>query len=276
MGCDVVVGGADDDAFAAIVRLFEGRDRRFSRFRDDSELCRVNASSGDVVAVSEEFARVTHEALRAAGSTSGLVDPTVGASLEALGYDRDFDSLEPSPLPPSSVLPTGWRAVRVAGRFIARPAGTALDVNGVVKGLTVDDAVALLPGDGFVSAGGDIGTRGSVVVGLPDGEAVVVEAGGIATSGSATRRWVRGGILQHHLVDPRTGACAASPWLYVTAIGRTCLAADVAAKAGFLCGHDGPEWLDERGVAGRFVTADGVIVANSSWNRSLALEAACS
>ena len=112
--------------------------------------------------------------------------------------------------------------------------------------MAVDDAVGLLDGPGFVSAGGDLAARETPVsVALADGAAVTLVRGGIATSGTATRRWLRGGELQHHLIDPRTGAPSRSPWLYVTAIGRTCTAADVAAKAGFLLGHDGPEWLDE-------------------------------
>ena len=54
----------------------------------------------------------------------------------------------------------------------------------------------------------------------------------------------RGGELQHHLIDPRTGTPADSPWEQVTVSGDTCLAADVAAKAAFLLGYDGPDWLD--------------------------------
>jgi thiamine biosynthesis lipoprotein ApbE len=51
----------------------------------------------------------------------------------------------------------------------------------------------------------------------------------------------------------------------VTASGATCLDADVAAKAGFLLGERGPEWLDARGIPGRFVGGDGEIVENAAW-----------
>jgi hypothetical protein len=43
-----------------------------------------------------------------------------------------------------------------------------------------------------------------------------------------------------------------------------------AAKVAFLLGTDGPAWLDERGIAGRFVTRDGEIVESSLWRGSLA------
>jgi len=56
-----------------------------SRFRPDSELSRLNAAGGKPIAISQTLA-----ALRAAELTDGSVDPTCGAALVALGYDRDF------------------------------------------------------------------------------------------------------------------------------------------------------------------------------------------
>ncbi len=67
-------------------------DRAANRFRADSELSRLNQASGDVV-VSEDLARALVAARRTSDLTDGLCDPTVLASLEALGYDRDFDTL---------------------------------------------------------------------------------------------------------------------------------------------------------------------------------------
>jgi FAD:protein FMN transferase len=130
----------------------------------------------------------------------------------------------------------------------------------------VDDSLRLLGGDGFVSAGGDLAANGEVDVGLPGGGAVRLVRGALATSGRATRRWVRGGQPQHHLIDPRTGCPSTSRWEQVTVCGRTCLDADIAAKAAFLLGHDGPDWLSERGLPGRFLAADGVMVATRDWS----------
>ena len=78
------------------------------------------------------------------------------------------------------------------------------------------------------------------------------------------RRWLRGGEEQHHLIDPATGRPSQSPWDEVTVCGSSCLAADVAAKAAFLHGDDGPDWLDERGLPGRFL-AGGRAHENDSW-----------
>jgi FAD:protein FMN transferase len=269
MGCEVVVAGAEPERLAEIVHLFEQRDATFSRFRAGSELERVNAAPEPIVRVSPTFAVAVSAALDAAYTTGGLVDPTLGAALTAAGYDADFSELTADPRPVEPVTHHDWREIRVGRGLLSRPPATVLDLNGVVKAMTVDEAARMLGGPGFVSAGGDIATNGSpLIVALPRGGAVTLCSGGIATSGTADRRWLRGGRLQHHLIDPRTGQPSTSRWTHVTAVGRNCLGADVAAKAGFLLGDDGPGWLDDRGVAAHFV-ADGAAIENDCWLHSL-------
>ena len=232
MGCEIVVAGAEPAAVAAV---FEEWEDAFSLFRPDSELSRVNRSTGSVVAVSPLFARALAAALDVAADTGGLVDPTLCGK---------------------------WREARLGGRILSRPPGLALDLNGVVKSLAVDAAAELISDEGFVSAGGDIAVRGAVDVALPHGGAIRVVEGGLATSGTASRG--------QHLLDPRTGEPSDSPWEQVTASGSSCLAADVAAKVAFLLGAGGPAWLDEREIAGRFVARDGEIVESSHWRGALA------
>jgi FAD:protein FMN transferase len=231
MGCEIVVAGGDSALAAGI---FARWDEAFSLFRQESDLAQVNESAAPALRVSPLFARTLSCALEAASDTGGLVDPTVAA-----GTASRLDE------------------VRLEGLLLFRPPGLRLDLNGVVKALAVDEAVAALAGDGFVSAGGDLAVRGPVDVGLPGGDAVRVVHGGLATSGILSRG--------HHLIDPRTGRPSTSPWAQVTVSGATCLAADVGAKAAFLLGEDGPGWLDERGMAGRFVAADGEVVLNGVW-----------
>jgi thiamine biosynthesis lipoprotein len=272
MGCEVVVSGA---APAVVADVFVRWEDAFSRFLPESELSRVNASPAPALRVSPLFARVLNAALDAAAETDGLVDPTLAAALESAGYDRDFSLLADSAEPAGLAVPSRLAEVRLDGFILRRPPGLALDLNGVVKSLAVDEAAGLLSGDGFVSAGGDVAVRGPVDVGLPRGGAVRVLQGGLATSGVATRSWRRGGEEQHHLVDPRTGRPSTSRWQQVTVSGSSCLAADVAAKAAFLLGDDGPDWLDARGLPGRFVARDGSVEPNGSWRRGTAAEVAC-
>ena len=203
MGVDVTVGGASPSELARVQSLFEELDATFSRFRHASELRRVNAAAGSPVVVSPRFARVVRLALRCAAATNGRVDPTLGRALEAAGYDRDFDLLEPGSTAAGTPSSGCWRDVRLHGRVLWFPPAVALDLNGVVKGLAADEALGLLAGHGFVSAGGDVAARGGITVAVPGGETILLRAGGIATSGTTRRRWRSGDTAAHHLLDPR-------------------------------------------------------------------------
>jgi FAD:protein FMN transferase len=227
MGCDVVVAGGEREEVAAVLERWEAA---FSLFRPESELSRVNRSPARTLAVSSLFAQALGVALAKAAETDGLVEPTLCGR---------------------------WPEIVLSGRMLSRPPGLALDLNGVVKALAVDEAAASLDGAGFVSVGGDLAVRGPVDVALPAGGAIRVVGGGLATSGTASRG--------AHLVHPATGRASESCWEQVTVSGATCLDADVAAKAGFLLGERGPEWLDERGLPGRFVGVDGEVVENDAW-----------
>jgi thiamine biosynthesis lipoprotein len=237
MGCEVAVAGGDAATVAAVLERWE---ETFSLFRPESELSRVNGAPARVVRVSPLFAEALETALDVAAETGGLVDPTLCGR---------------------------WPDVVVSGRMLSRPPGLALDLNGVVKALAVDEAAATLGGPGFVSVGGDLAVRGPVDVALPAGGAIRVVAGGLATSGTSSRG--------EHLLDPRTDRPSDSRWEQVTASGATCLGADVAAKTGFLLGERGPAWLDERAIPGRFVGTGGEVVENEAWERATRAVPAC-
>lgn len=271
MGCEVVVG-LDGDV-AAVEDLFRRDERIFTRFTANSELLRVNRAHGPVL-VSARFARAVAAALWAWRQTDGLVDPTLLDALETAGYDRDFADLRSDGRPTRAGARGRAGSVRLSGQLLTLPPATRLDLNGVVKSMAVDDALVALGGRGWISAGGDLATGEPVDVALPAGGSVRLEQGALATSGSSGRRWWRGGELQHHLIDPRSGRPAESPWEQVTVCGASCLMADTAAKAAFLMGEAGPDWLDARGMPGRFLRADGSTFVNRCWKSRVA-EAAC-
>ena len=263
MGCEVALPYGVP--VGPVRALFEIRDARFSRFRPSSELSRVNALPLGLTLVSGEFASILSLSIDAARATDGLVTPTVGSAIVAAGYDRDFARL---PSDVGAVIPAAvpsWHSISVHGGGLLRTETVQLDLNGVVKGKTIDDALALT-GRGWVSAGGDIAALEPVVVGLPGGGRIALHGGGLATSSVAKRRWLADGVPQNHLIDPRTGRPVEGPWSDVSVSARTCLIADVAAKAAPILGAKGPAWLDERGLAGRFVSHDGHVMLNRSWS----------
>src|SRR3984957_17007097 len=85
----------DDPAALATARAIVERelraiDRACSRFRQDSDLQRVNAGAGRFVGVDQLLIEAVEVALRAAVLTDGDVDPTAGNAVILGGYDRDW------------------------------------------------------------------------------------------------------------------------------------------------------------------------------------------
>jgi thiamine biosynthesis lipoprotein len=249
---------ADDDlvdpttfVYAAdeVEAIFERLERRFSRFRTESELSGVNASAGTEVGVSGAFADLVAFALEQAVASDGLFDPTVLGAVEAAGYDRDFDEVlagaRGALRPP---VPCGrWREVRLRDRRLRLPPGVGLDLGGVAKGWSVDVAATSTLAAGLpwavVNAGGDlrvVGDAPAIDVGVEDPGGgtdeiarLSVHEGAIATSSTARRAWGPG---LHHLIDPRTGAPADTGIVQATVWAPTCALAEIAAKRALLEG----------------------------------------
>jgi len=282
-----------DDAGAAAARravqaLLDAVDRACSRFRDDSELCALNRAGGGWTDASPLFLDALEAALWAASSTVGAVDPTVGRALRMSGYDRDFAAVAPGgpALPVRLEKVPGWRTVELdQGRRRARVApGVEVDLGSTAKALAADRAAAaarLAAGAGgvLVSLGGDIAVAGAPPEGgwpvlaaedsaaPPDGpgEVVLIADGGVATSSTRVRRWTRGGVELHHIIDPATGAPTRGPWRAATVAAASCLEANTAATAAIVMGAAAVTWLEERGLPARLVETGGGVVTTRGW-----------
>jgi thiamine biosynthesis lipoprotein len=168
---------------AQVPRWFANWEQALSRFKDDSELSRLNRSSSASapVIVSETLWTVLQVALMAARHTEGLVTPTVLNALEAAGYDATFDEIKdrkeastdegrPATINPQpstrnhQPATASWRDIKTypRTRAVKLPDGVRLDFGGVAKGWAADEAVKLLAkyGPALVDAGGDIAVSG--------------------------------------------------------------------------------------------------------------------
>ena len=264
-------------------------DAACSRFRDDSDLARVNAAGGRWTAVSSHLIEPLVAALRVARLTAGVVDPTVGTALRRLGYDRDFaqvDATGPAVTVRFSRIP-GCQTVEVdPGSLRVRvPRAVELDLGATAKAWCADRVAALVAaatGAGvLVALGGDVAVGGPppsggwpVAVGddhrqAGDGPEVVVglHAGGLATSGTTVRRWTRGGETLHHIVDPATGRPAAVVWRTVSVMASTCVDANAASTASLVLGHRAPGWLMGLPLPARLVTTAGEVRTVGGWPR---------
>ena len=279
----------DPAALAALRDEIDAMDLAASRFRPDSELVALNAraGSGDAIAVSELLFEAIGVALRAARLSGGLVDPTVGRALELVGYDRDFFSIEPDgPALQVTARPVpGWTAVQTepASRSVRLPRGVVLDLGATAKALCADRAALLVASVAscgvLVSLGGDVAVAGDPPDGgwpvrISDshsdpvdgqGPAVSVGSGGLATSSTSVRRWIRGGATVHHLIDPVTGLPAAERWRTVSVAAGSCVDANIASCASILLGDAAPSWLEERNLPARLVDPAGGVTVVGGW-----------
>jgi thiamine biosynthesis lipoprotein len=292
-GSVAVVAVADAAALPAGVAAVEQTvaefDHACSRFRADSELSAVNASSGGSVRVGPVLLEALAASLRAAQLTDGAVDPTVGRAIIALGYDRDFAALERSGAsaeapPPLAAIP-GWRTVAVdqeASTVRVAP-GVMLDLGATAKALAADRAATRAcdaAGCGvLVSFGGDMAIAGPSPQGgwrirVTDDHRADVEApgqwislhsGGLATSSTFVRRWRTGSEVAHHLVDPATGRPAQSAWRTVSVAAASCLDANIASTAAIIRGKPAQEWLESLALPSRLVHVDGTVRHVAGW-----------
>jgi thiamine biosynthesis lipoprotein len=266
-------------------------DRACSRFRPDSDLSRVNDAGGRPTSVSPSLVDALEIAVRAALVTDGDVDPTIGRALRVVGYDRDFGSV-PADGPPVLTVAVArrWPEIVIdrSAQTVRVPPGVALDLGATAKALAADRAAAAAASAAacgvLVSLGGDIAlggpsSRDGWPVMLDDrhdapishrGPTVVLRNGGLATSGTMARRWRRGGVDLHHLIDPRTGRPADEVWRTATVAAACCVDANIASTAAIIRGFRAVAWLEESGLAARLVALDGSEVLVGSWGETCA------
>jgi thiamine biosynthesis lipoprotein len=285
----VTVPATDDLAAALEIVRDELRriDETCSRFRDDSEVTRLNRSAGRPFPGSPLLLEALAVALYVAARTDG-VDPTVGRSLGALGWDADFTVVvaRRGQTPRMRIVPAaGWQRVRLdRGRGTVRiPSGTEIDLGASAKALAADRCARRVHEATGVSVlvnlGGDIALAGPAPErGWPirvtddhrsaataEGQTIALTGGGLATSSTTVRRWRAGRKDVHHIVDPRSGAPAAEVWRTVSVAARTCVEANAASTAAIVRGERAVAWLERAGLPARLVRSDGTTAYTCGW-----------
>ncbi len=266
MGTNCRVVAPDGDLAHHAVALVAELEQTWSRFLPDSEISQLNRSEGRLCVVSAVTFELIARAEQARVATDGAFNPLMLDQLVALGYDTTWDDVHrwargydhaPSP---GSVEPIELfddvKAVRL-------PEGTAFDPGGIGKGLAGDLVAAALlekgAGSVQVELGGDVRVAGppwsgrewQVQVDDTDhGEAVAatisLPEGGVATSSVVRRRWRRGDVDVHHLVDPSTGSSADTDLDAVTAVAPSLWWAEVVAKVALMAGAAGARSVFDR------------------------------
>jgi thiamine biosynthesis lipoprotein len=219
-----VVGSGDDAATVdAVFAYFRSVDRRFSTYRDDSEIAAINHGRIGAADYSAEMREVL-----------ALCEQT---RRETLGY---FDIRTPAgTLDPSGIV-KGW-AIRNAAALVAGSGAR----------------------DFYVDAGGDIQSSGRnghgqewrVGIRNPFDQAEIIKVveprgKGVATSGT----YARG----QHIYDPHARGVVIDEIVSLTIIGPDVLEADRFATAAFAMGRKGIHFIEQTlGLEGYLVDRSG-------------------
>ena len=273
-GCEVVIVAetkkdAQSIAGCAIEEVSR-IERKFSRYRSDSIVSRINAAAGlDWVECDEETLSLFQYADTLFESSAGLFDITAGV----LRHAWDFGS---AVVPDNGVLTRqcsliNWQSVERQGNSVRMPlAGMELDFGGFGKEYAADRAAALIHGkgvrNGYVNLAGDIRVVGPKpdkspwLIGIQDPRhksrtiaSIPLFTGALATSGDYERFFEVDGHRYCHIIHPLSGY-PVTYWRSVTVIAPLAITAGSYSTIAMLKGADGLAFLENSGM--RYLAVD--------------------
>jgi FAD:protein FMN transferase len=267
--CTVLVDTDDHAEAEALLAIAEAEARRieekFSRYRRDNLVDRINHSQGRPIDVDEETALLINYAATCYERSDGMFDITSGVLRRVWTFDGS------SRVPARNAVQkclrqVGWWRAKWENPTLTLPGGMEIDFGGIGKEYAVDRAAALIGSrtrsSYVVNFGGDLYAAGmrrgnrtwGIGIDEPDrtGEAALyrldVSTGGIATSGDA-RRYVRWrGKRLGHILNPKTGWPVAGAPRSITVVGRTCMEAGTLSTLAYLQGAGARAYLEEQQV----------------------------
>ena len=245
-----------------------------TRFDPASELCALTQRVMTPVTTSPILFEAVRFAVHIAEVSGGAFDPTLGATMQRHGFDREHrtGTRVPEMVAPGDHVTFRDVAVDPEHHTITLQRPLLLDLGAVAKGLAIDLAVRELRSCGSfaIDAGGDLYLGGVNGEGEPWSigirhprhagrciTAVRVSDAAVCTSGDYERvAGVPGTTIQHHIVDPRTGSSPPQV-ASVTVIAPSAMLADALGTAAFVLGPErGLRLLEQLGVDGMIITPD--------------------
>lgn len=234
------------------VNAFEAK---YSRFRPDSLISRINAAAGrEWIEVDAEMEGLLKLCDTLHFMTQGVLDPTMLPLIRLWNYKTETPRIPTSDEIAAARALVGWKKVlRAPGKIKLPEPGMALDFGGFGKEYAVDITAQIATDHGIRAALVDFG-HDLRAVGVPPGRpawhigledpqkpgipagSIAVSGKGVASSGDYLRRFVVNGKRFGHILDPRTGSPVANGCVQATVIAGSCLQAGVLSTTAFVLG----------------------------------------
>ena len=281
--CEVQYAAPDGDVQAAgferaAVAWVNAFEAKYSRFRPDSLISRINAAAGRTwVEIDAEMEGLLKLCDTLHFMTQGVLDPTALPLIQLWNYKAEKPRIPEAAEIAAARALVGWKKVqRAAGKVFLPEAGMALDFGGFGKEYAVD-IVAQLAGDhgipaALVDFGHDLRAVGAPPgrpawhIGLEDplkpgaaAGSIGVVGKGVASSGDYLRCFTIAGKRYGHIVDPRTGWPVSNGCVQATVIAGTCLQAGVLSTTAFVLGvPKGVEFIQASAAAEGLILTEKV------------------
>lgn len=261
--CEVLIEGGSQRVALRTTRRVAAEawrvERKWSRYREDSIVQRINRAEGGGVRVDDETADMLDYAAELWRLSAGRFDITAGVLRRAWRFDGS-DRL-PETHDVAELMPAiGWQRVDWNRPRLCIPAGMEIDFGGIGKEYAVDRALRLarLQCDQplLLNFGGDLASDGPRIDGSawqigispvePEGatERIALRQGGVATSGDAERYLLRDGKRYGHVLDATTGWPTPGAPHAVTVAASSCTLAGMLATLAMLEGDHARAFLE--------------------------------
>lgn len=260
--CEVLMEVDDEQLARQILKVVSDEAKRieqkFSRYRDDNVIYRINNASGKAVEVDDETARLIDFGENLYQMSDGLFDITSGILREAWRFDGSDNLPKSNAIKPLLKL-LGWNKVNWQNSMLLMKPGMEIDLGGIGKEYAVDRASQLVQAltslSVLINFGGDLATIGNkrrqkhwsvgrLVTGKENAVAMFhLSSGAIATSGDAHRYLLKDGIRYSHVLSPITGWPIPDTPHTVSVAAPTCIEAGMMSTLAMLQGGKATEFL---------------------------------
>lgn len=266
--CDIRIDCDDGELATRVGEIAELEafriEYKYSRYRQDSYLSKLNATAGDAIMVDEETAALLEYAAHCYEISDGMFDITSGVLRQLWQFDRTDRIPEMASI--RKLLPfIGWHKVAWNDSVLNLPKGMEIDLGGLGKEYAVDSAIlkvkALTSAPVLINFGGDLrvtgpranGKRWRIALDCVDANGgtegmLELASGALTTSGDAERFLEKDGVRYSHILNARTGWPVKNPPRSVTVAARTCMEAGVLSTLAMLKGRNAEAFLKREAI----------------------------
>lgn len=239
-------------------------ERKFSRYRSDSLVHRINEGAGDDTVVDDECANLLDFADTLTRLSAGAFDITSGVLRKAWTFDG-ADHVPSQEQIDALLECVGWHKAEWRRPVIKLRTGMQIDLGGIGKEYAVDAAASLAEKIAprlscLINFGGDVAVRSERQDGTPwrvgiescarigtAQRVVQLSRGALATSGDSRRFALRGGHRYSHILDARTGWPVRNAPHSITVAADTCSQAGTLTTLAMLQGENAEQLLQASG-----------------------------